>query len=231
MMCILRTSVLPRSAPGGAFRNGQNAAVVVPMWDWTGPARSLSQAWRRRPKGLQLSDEALDACSPAPAQAWRRRPPTGAGRRRVSPGRRARRVSRHEVSAGDGGGCGGAAHYAVRNPGRLDRHIPAGLAISAMTRVELHVGRGLLAAGPDHNALFDWMEQLEARFENATLPFDDTSAAFCARLMTRALACGQTALLSEAMLAGMAEAHGLVVAARPTPLLTLWGGPVVDPWR
>jgi predicted nucleic acid-binding protein len=113
----------------------------------------------------------------------------------------------------------------------IERHVDAGLAISVMSRVELYLARGLLTPGADHNALFDWLEVLDIAVEGAILPFDDASATFCARLMTQAFAAGCAAPLNEAMLAGMAEAYGLVVAARPTPLLTLWGGPVVDPWR
>ncbi len=113
----------------------------------------------------------------------------------------------------------------------IERHGDAGLAISVMSRVELYLVRGLLTPGADHNALFDWLEGLNVAVEDAILPFDDASATFCARLMTQAFAAGCPAPLREAMLAGMAQAYGLVVAARPTPLLTLWGGPLVDPWR
>jgi predicted nucleic acid-binding protein len=113
----------------------------------------------------------------------------------------------------------------------IGRHAGAGMAISVMSRVELYLARGLLAPGADHNAMFDWLEELNIIVENAVLPFDDASAAFCARLMTQAFASGCPAPLREAMLVGTAEAYGLVVAARPTPLLTLWGGPLVDPWR
>ncbi len=42
-------------------RNGQQAAVVVPMAEWTGPSRPTPQDWRRRPPDLSLSDAELDA--------------------------------------------------------------------------------------------------------------------------------------------------------------------------
>jgi prevent-host-death family protein len=42
-------------------RNGHQAAVVVPMADWSGPSPPTAQAWRSRPPDLRLSDDELDA--------------------------------------------------------------------------------------------------------------------------------------------------------------------------
>lgn len=112
----------------------------------------------------------------------------------------------------------------------LSRRPSDDCAISALSLAELQAGVSCLAHGPNRNALTQWLHEVEWRFEGAILAFDAAAARPCARLIAQAALDGRPTPLAQAMLAGIAEANGLALAARPTPHLARWGGAVVDPW-
>ncbi len=110
------------------------------------------------------------------------------------------------------------------------RHEPLGLATTALAMAELQAGVARTSA-LRRNRLTRWVLAVEGFFQltTAILPFDIGAARVCARLLANG-AAGEPPPLRQAMVAGIAEANGLVLAVRHSPHLALWGGSMVDPW-
>ena len=109
-------------------------------------------------------------------------------------------------------------------------HAGSGFVLAAPTLLRLHAGVAAAPAGAQRNALTRWLLSIEAEFDDLVLGFDAAASRSCARLLARGHAAGAPVPLAEAMVAAIAEVNGLILATRPSPGLTLWGGPVMDPW-
>jgi predicted nucleic acid-binding protein len=113
----------------------------------------------------------------------------------------------------------------------LDSHPSLELCITAMSLAELEGGARALMPGAQRNLVTDWVRHVANRFEGRVLGFDAGCAGRCAQVRARGLAAGRPVPMIEAMICAIAERYGLILAARPTAGLALWGGPAVNPWQ
>lgn len=100
-----------------------------------------------------------------------------------------------------------------------------------MAMAELQAGVARTSA-QRKNLLTRWLLGVETFFQATTaiLPFDMAAAQACARLLANGAALDAPLPLAQAMVAGVAEANGLILAAPPSAHLVTWGGRMVDPW-
>ena len=108
-----------------------------------------------------------------------------------------------------------------------------GLALSAVTCWEIRYGLALLASGRRRNDLASRFEGLVSDLFGAGIHgFDSDAADRCASIMVRKRALGESldAHLPDAMIAGIAAAHGLTVATRNHAEYRNCGVALVDPW-
>ena len=102
--------------------------------------------------------------------------------------------------------------------------------LSALVLHELEFGLLLLSRGRRRAALRDALAEFIRRYEDRILPVGRSAAAEAAHLRADARGKGQTLDLGDALIAGTARAHGLVVATRNVADFEGLGLAVTNPW-
>lgn len=103
---------------------------------------------------------------------------------------------------------------------------------TAISRGEMIYGACILPAGQRRQHL---LEQIEAIFSidmaGQVLPYDETAADACARIMAQRRAMGRPVQLADAMIAGIAHSRGARLATRNARDFEGCGIALVDPWH
>ena len=102
--------------------------------------------------------------------------------------------------------------------------------LSALVLHELEFGLLLLPRGRRRAALRNALAEFTRRYVDRILPVGRSAAAEAAHLRADARGKGQTLDLGDALIAGTARAHGLVVATRNVADFEGLGLAVTNPW-
>lgn len=103
--------------------------------------------------------------------------------------------------------------------------------LSVATLAEIRRGIERLADGRRRRRLDDWLtHDLRARFEGRIFGVDAEAADAWGRASARAIAAGVAAGEVDAMIAGIAHAHGLIVVTRNVDDFASFGVDVLNPW-
>ena len=95
---------------------------------------------------------------------------------------------------------------------------------------ELDYGLRLLPAGKRRDALTDALAALITGYDDRIIPLERREARAASELRARAKAAGRVLHLGDALIAGIAAAHGLTVATRNTGDFEGLGVALVNPW-
>lgn len=113
----------------------------------------------------------------------------------------------------------------------LDAQAIDTLYLSTITLAELHFGIQALAAGQRRETLRRSLEErVLPLFEGRIVAFDEPAARASADLRAAARARGLAVGTADGYIAGIAAAHGLVVATRDVSPFVAVGLKVVNPW-
>ena len=106
----------------------------------------------------------------------------------------------------------------------------ADLWLSVLVLHEAHYGLGLLPPGRRPEGLQSALSAVISRFEDRILPVNESAAVHAARLRVRARGSGRVLNLADALIAGTAVAHELIVVTRNVKDFDGLGIDVFDPW-
>lgn len=114
----------------------------------------------------------------------------------------------------------------------LDAQSADDLHTTTITLTEIRYGIGILPTGRRRDTIAIAAEQLfEQDFDGRILPFDIRAAVQCAEVRAERRAAGREIKLADAMIAGIARAHGASVITRNVGDFEDCKVPVVNPWN
>lgn len=102
--------------------------------------------------------------------------------------------------------------------------------LSVITIVELRFGVSRLPPSRRRQQLTRWLDATVERFEDRILPVDLQVANVVGEVLARSEAAGHPLRGNDALIAGTALAHDLVVATRNTAHFAHAGVRLVNPW-
>ncbi len=103
--------------------------------------------------------------------------------------------------------------------------------LSAVVVYELNFGLELLPAGRRRRNLGAFLSAVQADFGNRLLPLGRPEAQHAANMRARARLSGRNASVADALIAGTAAVHELVVATRNVSDFDSLGVDVLSPWE
>ena len=101
---------------------------------------------------------------------------------------------------------------------------------SAMTLAELQRGIEKLPASRRRTELSDWLQQLEASWEDRVLPFTRETGHYWAQMVAKAEAAGQSMAAFDSIIAATALEHGLALVTRNVKDFVKAPVVLVNPW-
>ena len=105
------------------------------------------------------------------------------------------------------------------------------MAITVVSMMEIRFGINLLPEGKRRIELDRRFSQLLAQgFEDRVLAFDRSAADACAGIRATRQRTGRPVSTEDAMIAGIAKAHGATVATRDEEGFGGCGVPIINPW-
>lgn len=105
------------------------------------------------------------------------------------------------------------------------------LYLAAPSLAELLVGVAILPDGKRKARLAKGLNDLlTTLFSGRILPFDQSAAETCARLIVHARANGRAISVADGQIAAIATTHGFAVATRDLAPFVATGVRVIDPW-
>jgi predicted nucleic acid-binding protein len=113
---------------------------------------------------------------------------------------------------------------------RMDGEAKLFLSVVTVHEIEKGIARldhsGALAKA---NALRSWLAGLLATYDDKILAFDAHAAALAGRLEAKAISAGYQSGMADAMIAGLATAHDLVIVTRNLKHFVPFGVAVMSP--
>ena len=103
--------------------------------------------------------------------------------------------------------------------------------LSVLVVHEAHYGLNLLPPGRRRESLQSALSAVISEFEDRILPVNQPAAVHAARLRVNARGSGRVLNLVDALIAGTAMAHDLIVATRNVRDFEGLGLEVFNPWR
>lgn len=113
----------------------------------------------------------------------------------------------------------------------LDTQVEGTLFVSELSLAELERGIVKLQASDPRRArkLSSWLQALERRFADRTLPLDRPTLSLWSQLSARADVAGQPIATIDGLLMATAQRHGLAIVTRNVSDFALYE-PVINPW-
>lgn len=108
---------------------------------------------------------------------------------------------------------------------------PHELCISAMTLAEMLRGVARLPPSKRRTELMQWLQQLEAGFEDRVLSFDREAAKAWAEMTAMAAARGRPLPAMDSIIAATAHVHGCKLVTRNIRDFEFSGLEVINPWQ
>lgn len=106
------------------------------------------------------------------------------------------------------------------------------LYVSTISLAELRYGIAVLPEGKRRDALHNGLEdRVLPHFAGRILSFDTAASSTYATLRARARANGHTIAPADGYVAGIAAAHGLIVATRDVAPFLAVGLKIINPWE
>ena len=112
----------------------------------------------------------------------------------------------------------------------LNSQVAETLYITSVTLAELLMGIAVMPKGKRKNALELTLDELLRLFKTRILPFDEGAARHYAQQVVLARNAGRACSVPDAYIAGIAAAHGFIVASRDTGPYEAAGVNVINPW-
>ncbi len=112
----------------------------------------------------------------------------------------------------------------------LDAQAIETLFLTTITLAEVRFGIAMLPDGRRKDVLHERFEGVLPAFDSRVLTFDADASTHYAELKVRARSRGSALGTFDALIAGIAGAHGFVVATRDTEPFTGVDVPVIDPF-
>jgi predicted nucleic acid-binding protein len=102
--------------------------------------------------------------------------------------------------------------------------------LSVVTIGEIMKGVHLLAEGRKRRDLESWLNGLERKYADRTLPIDAEVARYWGELSARARLTGVQVSVPDGLIAATATRHGFHLVTRNTKDFAASGVPILDPW-
>lgn len=102
---------------------------------------------------------------------------------------------------------------------------------SALTFGELHRGVVRKALSKRRSELEEWLQALEASFENQLLSFTPETGRLWAKMCAQAEAKGRTLAVMDSLIAATALEHGLILVTRNVADFSSTGVTLLNPWE
>ena len=105
-----------------------------------------------------------------------------------------------------------------------------GLWLSSMVKHELEYGVGCLPQGNRRALLQQALQRLVSEYDDRILPLDRAGARWAAQIRAQERRSGRTLDLGDALVAGTARAHDLVIATRNVADFQHLDIDLINPW-